>query len=46
VKLEGPFVQSQISRGRVIYPGYEHLIWEAVVQDMVPERLKSFVAGK
>jgi uncharacterized protein YndB with AHSA1/START domain len=42
VKLEGPFVPGQVSRGRITYPGYEHLKWEAVVQKMEPERLFSF----
>lgn len=41
VKLDGPFVAGQISRGKVTYPGYEHLQWEAVVQRMEPERLFS-----
>jgi uncharacterized protein YndB with AHSA1/START domain len=42
VNLEGPFAQSQVSRGHITYPGYEHLKWEAVVQKMEPERLFSF----
>src|SRR6266436_5789270 len=42
VKLDGPFVPGQVSRGHVTYPGYEHLKWEAVVQKMDPERLFSF----
>lgn len=42
MKLEGPFVPGQISRGQITYPGYEHLKWEAVVQKMEPERLFSF----
>jgi len=42
VKLDGPFVPGQISRGHITYPGYEHLKWEAVVQTMEPERLFSF----
>src|ERR1700688_615178 len=42
VKLDGPFVAGQISRGRITHPGYEHVIWEAVVQKMEPERLFSF----
>lgn len=42
VKLDGPFVPGQISRGWITYPGYEHLKWEAVVQKMEPERLFSF----
>ena len=42
VKLDGPFVPGQVSRGHITYPGYEHLQWEAVVQAMEPERLFSF----
>ena len=42
VKLEGPFVAGQISRGQITYPGYEYLKWVAVVQKIEPERLFSF----
>ena len=28
VKLDGPFVPGQISRGRITHPGYEHIKWE------------------
>jgi len=42
VKLEGPFVPGQMSRGRITHPGYEHVKWEALVQKMEPERLFSF----
>ena len=42
VKLEGPFVPGQVTRGHITYPGYEHLKWEAKVQKMEPERLFSF----
>jgi uncharacterized protein YndB with AHSA1/START domain len=42
VKLDGPFVPGQVSRGQITYPGYEHLKWEAVVQKMEPELLFSF----
>ena len=42
VKLDGPFVPGQISRGHITYPGYEQVKWEAVVQKMDPERLFSF----
>jgi uncharacterized protein YndB with AHSA1/START domain len=42
VKLDGPFVAGQVSRGQITYPGYEHLKWEAVVQKMERERLFSF----
>jgi uncharacterized protein YndB with AHSA1/START domain len=42
VKLDGPFVVGQISRGQITYPGYEHFKWQAIVQKMEPERLFSF----
>lgn len=42
VSIESPFVPGQVSRGRVTYPGYEHLRWEAVVQKLEPEKLFSF----
>ena len=42
MKLDGPFVPGEVSRGQITYPGYEHLKWEAVVQKMEPERLFSF----
>jgi uncharacterized protein YndB with AHSA1/START domain len=42
VKLDGPFVQGEISRGHITYPGYEHVKWEAMVERMEPERLFSF----
>ena len=42
VKLDGPFVPGQVSLGRITYPGYEHIRWEAVVQKMEPERFFSF----
>ena len=42
VRLDGPFVPGQVSRGQITYPGYEHIRWEAVVQKMEPERLFSF----
>ena len=42
VKLDGPFVAGHASTGHITYPGYEHLKWEAMVKDMVPERLFSF----
>jgi uncharacterized protein YndB with AHSA1/START domain len=42
VKLDGPFMPGQVSRGQMTYPGYEHVKWEAVVQKMEPERLFSF----
>ena len=42
VKVDGPFVPGEISTGHITYPGYEHLRWEATVQQMESERLFSF----
>jgi uncharacterized protein YndB with AHSA1/START domain len=42
VKLDGPFVVGEVSRGRVTFPGYEGLKWEAAVVAMEAERLFSF----
>jgi uncharacterized protein YndB with AHSA1/START domain len=42
VKLDGPVVAGQVSRGHITYPGYEHLKWETVIQSMEPEHLFSF----
>ena len=42
VKLDGPFVAGQVSRGQMTYPGFEHVKWGAVMQKMEPERLFSF----
>src|SRR3954465_9077930 len=42
VKVDGPFVAGQVSRGHMTYPGYEHVRWEAVAQKMAPERLFSY----
>lgn len=42
VKLDGPFVVGQISRGHITYPEYEHVKWEAIVQSIEPEHLFSF----
>lgn len=43
VKLEGPFVPGQTTRGHITYPGYEHLKMEVVVQKIEPERLFSYI---
>ncbi len=42
VKLDGPFMVGQVSRGYITHPGYEHVRWEAVVEQMEHERLFSF----
>lgn len=42
VDMEGPFLPGQSARGQVTYPGYEHLVWQAVIQKIEPERYFSF----
>ena len=42
VKLEGPLVPGKVARGQKLRPGYEHVVWQATVQKMEPERLFSF----
>lgn len=42
VALVGPFVVGELSRGRILHPGYEHILWEALIEKMEPERLFSF----
>jgi len=42
VALEGPFVTGQEVRGRITWPGAEHLTMTATVQLMKSERLFSF----
>src|SRR5215471_7560905 len=43
VKLDGPFVPGQVSRGQITYPGYEHVRREALVEKMEPHG--SFPSG-
>src|SRR3954449_9000244 len=42
VDLEGPFVVGQVARGKITYPGFEHIVWQAKVVTMEHERLFSF----
>ena len=42
VKLDGPFVLNEVSRGVTTYPGYEGMKWEATVVAMERERLFAF----
>ena len=37
VKIDGPFVPGEVSRGHITHPGYEHIQWDAEVKDMQPE---------
>jgi uncharacterized protein YndB with AHSA1/START domain len=38
VKLEGPFVEGAMVRGKITHPGYEHLTFEMLVERIEPER--------
>ena len=42
VKLDGGFAEGATVRGRILYPGYEHLTMEIFVERMDPERLFSY----
>lgn len=42
VRLESPFVQGKESKGRITYPGYEHVVMRVVVQRMDPMTYFSF----
>ncbi len=42
VSLEAPFVVGKSTRGRITYPGYEHVVLEVTVQKMEQPRLFSF----
>lgn len=42
VRLDRSFSPGQITRGNILYPGYEHLSWEVKVVKMEREKLFSF----
>jgi uncharacterized protein YndB with AHSA1/START domain len=42
VKLEGPFVRGEWTRGKITYPGYEHLTMDVLVEKMDENELFSF----
>ncbi|MBO0904540.1 SRPBCC family protein [Jiella sonneratiae] len=42
VALDGPFVLGEVSRGRITYPGYEHVQWRATVVAMEKPGLFAF----
>jgi uncharacterized protein YndB with AHSA1/START domain len=46
VRLEGPFVMGQVSRGQITHPGFEHINWEVHVVRMEPERVFAFRWGQ
>jgi len=42
VSIDQPFAAGRTVKGHILYPGYEHLTWEATVEAIEPERLFSF----
>jgi uncharacterized protein YndB with AHSA1/START domain len=42
VKIDGPFVTGQPSRGYITWPGYEHLKWEALIEKIEPQSYFAF----
>ncbi len=42
VDLDGPFVVVGVSRGRMTYPGYEHMKWAAQIKTMETDRLFAY----
>src|SRR5579862_4978893 len=42
VKLTSPFVAGQPIKGPVLHKGYEHIIWDVTIEQMVPEKLFSW----
>ena len=38
VKLEGPFIEGKIARGKITHPGYEHVTMEMQVESIQPEQ--------
>ena len=42
VALEGPFAEGATVRGRITYPGYEHVTMDMLIERMDPERLFSY----
>ena len=42
VRLDGPFEVGVTTTGNITYPGYEHIKWESLTEQMDPERLFGF----
>jgi uncharacterized protein YndB with AHSA1/START domain len=42
VNLQAPFAPGKTARGNITYPGYEHVVMEAVVQKMEAPRYFSY----
>lgn len=42
VRLDGPFEVGKTTTGNITYPGYEHVQWESLTEQVEPERLFAF----
>ena len=42
VSLEGPFLVGQVTRGKITFPGYEHVTMEVIVEAIEPESRFAF----
>jgi uncharacterized protein YndB with AHSA1/START domain len=42
VKLTSPFAAGKRISGPILHPGYEHIIWNATIEQIVPEKLFSW----
>jgi len=42
VRLDGPFEVGKTTTGQITYPGYEHMTWTSVTEQLEPERLFAF----
>ncbi len=42
VQLDGPFRVGVVNKGKITYPGYEHMVWESRTEKLEPERLFVF----
>ena len=42
VRLDGPFEVGAKTTGQITYPGHEHMAWESLTEQMIPERLFVF----
>ena len=38
VRLDGPFLVGEVTRGNITYPGYEHMEWESLTEVLEHER--------
>lgn len=42
VRIDGPFKVGEISRGKILVPGFEHVPWESVIEKIEPERVFAY----